>query len=383
MNKNISHIGKKCYGCSACADNCPLKAIDMKINEEGFLYPSIDNQKCINCSKCLEVCPAVNGVFSSKDYGFYAFTTSEKFVINSASGGIATVISRKILQLGGVVCGCALIENKARHVFIENEQDLYKIQSSKYIASDIRECFIRIKSYIEQGKVILFIGTPCQVAGIKRKYASYDKIFFIDLICHGTPSQKAFDTFIDSLESKEKSKIENFSFRYKKVNGWGTNYFYMCKNGTIRRSGKLSSLLYGYDFEKSLNFRMSCYNCEFADVNNRPGDITIGDYWGVHKFSPHIKTNFGVSSIKINTSNGKFLLEHIPGLETITKEAFLYNQGNLIAPTKLPNGRNNYYKDIESHFFNDKVPLKVLAINNLKSCLPKFLIIFLKNVKTH
>ena len=145
---NIESIGKKCYGCTSCLHSCPVGAISWQENSEGFFYPSV-NSACIDCGKCVKVCPAIKDnadhFIKNEDKRYFGFRTKEAFAENSASGGFATYLSKKAIEQGGYVCGCALVNNVAKHIIVSRIEDLNPLQSSKYVQSDLDDCYSQIK----------------------------------------------------------------------------------------------------------------------------------------------------------------------------------------------------------------------------------------------
>ena len=381
---NIESIGKKCYGCTSCLHSCPVGAISWQENLEGFFYPSV-NSACIDCGKCVKVCPAIKDnadhFIKNEDKRYFGFRTKEAFAENSASGGFATYLSRKVIEQGGYVCGCALVNNVAKHIIVSRIEDLNPLQSSKYVQSDLDDCYSQIKNLLSEESLVLFIGTPCQVAGLKLFLGKeYEKLYTIDLICHGVPSPKLFAQYIDYLKKKEKSEITEYNFRCKKY-GWGVYYnSYYCPSTGKRRINSLICDKYGYDFFKMINFRESCYSCGFADINMRPGDFTVGDFWGVNSSYKNKLNSKGVSSVIANTRKGVCFLENDESgnFFAVERKDILEGQMNLRAPSKRPKERDTYYTNITSDYFLlKKLPFKV----RLKGKVPIKLKIMLKALK--
>lgn len=157
----------------------------------GHLYPAIDNTKCVDCGLCKKVCPSNHQQTKSTPTLAYAgWDKNEDEYKSSTSGGAASALSRYIIRQGGVVYGCEMsLDLDVRHIRVENEEDIIKLKGSKYVQSSIRECLKDIKKELRQGKKVLFIGTPCQVAAVKSVVGNNDSnLYTVDLICHGVPS---------------------------------------------------------------------------------------------------------------------------------------------------------------------------------------------------
>ena len=287
----MEEICKKedCYGCYACLNICPKNAISMEHSLEGFLYPNIDNSICINCGLCKKVCPVIEFKAFSKPIDVYSgWSTNEEVRLNSSSGGAFTELSRIILDKSGIVFGCTFDNNTltAKHIFIDDIKDIYKLQGSKYIQSNIGHTYKKVKDFLTNGIYVLFSGTPCQIAGLKKYLGkNYDNLFTVDLVCHGVPSPLIFKDYIDFIKKKYNfQKINDVKFR-KKDFSW--IYYNMEINGDSS-SGKLKYVGTYYrdpylrGFSRDLFLRNSCHTCKFANFN-RVSDVTIADWWNYKK----------------------------------------------------------------------------------------------------
>lgn len=212
-----------CCGCRACEQICPQKCIEMVEDSEGFIYPRIDKSKCINCGKCKKVCPMVNNQRTENTYKqkFYKLIINDKNILQeSSSGGAFTAIVNSIFSLNTEnkfkIYGSILdIDMKVKHIGIENIDELYRFRKSKYVQSNMQDCYTQIKRELKDNYTIIFTGTPCQVAGLKNflNNTNTEKLYTIDIICHGVPSQLVFDEYIKALQKKYKSEVESFNFR--------------------------------------------------------------------------------------------------------------------------------------------------------------------------
>ncbi len=381
MMENIELVKNKkdCCGCEACMNICPKNAITMEKDEFGFTYPKIDNEKCIKCGLCKRTCAYQNEKESSKTIESYASISKDlELLKKSASGGIFASIAMKILEKDGVVYGCSLEREEDRltpkHIRVDEAKDLAKLQGSKYVQSKTGFIYQDIKKDLKDNKIVLFSGTPCQVAALNSFLGNIDKtnLFTIDIICHGTPSIKFFQDYISVLEKKLKGKITNFSFR-DKTEGWGLKgkAYYIDKKNTKKEKIILSHLSSYYRlFLNSSIYRENCYNCKYAG-DNRVGDLTIGDYWGIEKEHPdYLKNNGGVidekkgvSCILVNTPQGKKLIEKFGEVLEIKQSTFAKvakQNGQLNYPSKKNKDRkkileiykNEGYEGVEKWFFS-------------------------------
>ena len=343
---------KECYGCTACVEACPKHCITMKADEEGFFYPAIDKDVCIKCGLCEKVCPFEHPKYNNADTPkvYATYLKDEKQRSQSTSGGLFYAIASWIIAQQGIVYGAAFNDNfKLRHIGIDTLEGLTRLRGSKYLQSYLGDVFAEIKRFLQAGRWVYFVGTGCQVAGLKSfLHKSYDTLVTSDLVCHGVPSQKMFDWHLDYLRDKEQAEITSYQFR--DLAGWGgcETYEYVSQTRGNRKRKLYSYELspYLYSFMHAFNYRYSCYDCKFAKVP-RQGDITLADYWGVRKFFPELDLNKGVSLILINTLKGKDIWDQIKHLlvyrQSCVENAATYN-GNLVHATPMPLIRKNCYE---------------------------------------
>ena len=366
----------KCTGCTACYNICPKGAIEMKeIN--GFKYPYIDNNKCINCGLCKKICPIHKKNNDSLNKCYVGYSNDIKDLEKSSSGGIFPLIARNILNDNGIVIGASFKNNKLSHIIIDNIKDLDKLKGSKYLQSDLSSIFKYIKENINNKK-ILFVGTPCQVGGLKSYLKKdYENLICIDLICHGVPSPKLFDKYVKYLEDNNNDKLKNYNFRDKKT-GWDT-YSNTATFKNKKYTELASSNSYMKLFLKDIALRESCYDCNFK-LGNKYSDITLGDFWNVQKYYPDMYNKKGVSAIIINTEKGNHLFN-------IIKDSITYKECNIDEILKgnpslkyssiKPINRDNFFKDLNTLSFNEinnkytKTPLYIKVLRKLKKISKK------------
>ncbi|NLA83437.1 MAG: 4Fe-4S dicluster domain-containing protein [Clostridiales bacterium] len=308
---NLYTSKSQCCGCTACMSVCPERAITMKPDENGFLYPVIDSSLCIECKLCKKVCSfqydVENPCTLSKPLKTYAAILKDTdFLKNSASGGAFVALAMYTLHNNGVVFGCTMNDGlKPEHICIDSFNDIHKLQGSKYVQSDLKDTYYEIKKYLKSNRLVLFTGTPCQVAGLKSYLGKeYDNLITADLICHGVPSYSFFKSYIQWIEWKLEGKIIDFRFRIKeKCWGHGAKVVYK-KNGIVKEKSIVPiESCYYYYFLKGYIYRESCYECPYAGPY-RIGDFTFGDYWGIDKVHPEVNRSNGVSLVLVNTQKG-------------------------------------------------------------------------------
>ncbi len=342
----------ECCGCSGCADVCPVTAIKMQTDEEGFYYPKIDNEKCTDCGLCAKMCafanyrPIENNMDMSVCYA--AKHNNQDIRMNSRSGGVFVAFSDMILQRNGVIYGCVLDENlKAVHFRAENTQERNRMCRSKYVQSDLREIFPKVKADLDEGRAVLFSGTGCQVDGInaylRQKKTDVSRFYTIDIICHGCVSPKIYEDYLGYLERKYKGTVTEFDFRDKTVCGWDGHRESFVINGKKRSSSVYRDLFYS-----NLSLRPSCYNCKYASVNH-PSDITIADAWGIKNAKPEFNDNRGVSLYLINSEKGQELSDYIKkDCEIVKLNLADMMQPNLKSPTKPSGNREQFWTDYKN-----------------------------------
>lgn len=352
----ISHEATDCYGCRSCEQKCPNLSITIKENEEGFIYPEVDNNTCTHCDLCLKSCPATYNLSTSNNYPIIkaARSKDESDLRISSSGALFSVFLKYVLPDKGAISGCIFDSKfKAFHIVSQNEAQISKMHGSKYLQSDTRFVFSEIEDFLKKDTMVLFTGTPCQVDGLKKFLGKeYENLICIDLVCHGVPSQRLFDNYLKELESKHKMKISDYQFRSKEVRGWSQDGQY-----TFEKHGKriIKELLpecdYYYSlFSQSLANRESCYVCPYASID-RVGDFTIADFWGILNVNPKFYSKKGISLLMINNEKAEKIFTRIKdNIEciSVTRDQALHNLSNFRGPYKRPICRDTIYKDIST-----------------------------------
>ena len=303
---------KDCCGCRACEQICPKQAIEMVEDEKGFRYPKIDYDLCSKCGLCDKVCAFDENYKNfGDDPSVYAVKNRDEEVRStSTSGGMFYAISDFILEQGGVVYGAGFKDRLyVCHKRAETKQERDEFKGSKYVQSDIGRSFILVKRDLDNGLKVLFTGTPCQVVALKSFLRrDYDNLTTVDFVCHGTPSNKLWQEYLDVIEKDTRNSVVHAEFRNKDA-GWHIprTKLHLKEKGKKRIKGEQSYLRLFY----SNCFLMpSCYNCKFTNFN-RASDITIGDFWGIEKSMPDFDDNRGISLVLVNSEKGRCLFESI------------------------------------------------------------------------
>ena len=314
---------KDCTGCGACSHICPKNCINMVADNNGFLYPQINNDKCVNCSLCEKTCPVLNKkenecIISVTAYA--AKINEESIRKQSSSGGVFSVIAEKVLKNNGIVYGAAFDENfVVKHIGISSIDDLDLLRRSKYVQSDLNNSFKDVESYLKNGKNVLFSGTPCQVEGLLSYLKKpYENLITMDFVCHGVPAPDVWEYYKTLLEKQYNASITDVNFRDKSL-GWKNSSLRVeFENGnvycnTFRNDPYMKAFLANFDL------RESCYSCKFKNTIHK-SDITVADFWGIDKIKPEIDDDKGLSLLLANTEKGSSLITGIQNQLTLTKE---------------------------------------------------------------
>ena len=348
----------KCCGCHACYNICPKGAIKMQQDKKGFEYPVVDKEKCINCGLCNKVCPIINNKQINNEPKAYAcYNKDLNMRMQSSSGGIFTLLAEEILNRGGVVFGASFNKNfEVEHIMVESVGKLEKLRGSKYTQSKIGETYKKAKEILEEGRYVLFTGTPCQIEGLKSYLRKeYDNLYTQDIICHGVPSPKVWKKYIKHRDNTDNGKTKKISFR-NKDNGWKLYNVKFEYNSSSYKQNQNEDK-YMQAFLRNTILRDSCYNCSFKKLN-RISDITLADFWGIQNIMPKLDDDKGTSLVIINSKKGQELFENIK--ETIIyknvdlQEATKYNPSMTKSADKDPN-REKFFKNLDKLEFDELV----------------------------
>lgn len=352
----------RCTGCRACMDKCSKNAITIKDDISTF-NAVIDTDKCVDCGICHSVCPNNNPVELKRQISYcQGWSENETERKSSSSGGFAAAISKLFIQLSGVVCSCTFENGEFIFKIAEKESETECFKGSKYVKSNPNGIYKKVEAYLKNGTKVLFIGLPCQVAGVKNfiNKSLSDKLYTIDLICHGTPSVKLLNQYLKQyhLNLEDISKID---FRNNNT------YNLQINNKPLINSRTQD--LYTYTFLTSLIYTENCYSCKYATVE-RVGDITIGDSWGSNLDKAEVEK--GVSLILCQTEKGKELLNKLPfNYQNVDIETAINQNKQLQHPSKMPKQREQFLLNISKGNSFDFALAKVFPKHCFKHIIKK------------
>ncbi|MBE7038973.1 MAG: 4Fe-4S dicluster domain-containing protein [Ruminococcaceae bacterium] len=336
---------KNCCGCTSCASICPKGAISMQPDKEGFLYPVVDKDLCVDCNLCDKACAFTKENENNKPLFTYAVRHNSAEVLErSSSGGMFTAMSDYVLDKCGVVYGASFDDNFViRHTRAESKEQRNAMCGSKYVQSDIRGIFSSIKNDLNDGRLVLFTGTPCQADGLKKFLGQIpENLIISDLICYGVPSPMVWKDYVDFISKINRSVLKEHYFRAYEY-GWKEHIaLSVFKNGK-RYTGNAYSNLFTALYYSKLVLRPSCYSCPYT-CTSRVGDITIADCRGIEKVLPDFECDNGASLVLVNTQKGKEFYDKIKDVfcsEDINLDAIM--QPPLKGPAKRSARREQFW----------------------------------------
>lgn len=373
-----------CNGCGTCALKCPHQAIEMQLDEEGFLYPVVDKEKCVNCGICKNVCSiSINKKeLHLESDAYVSYNKNLNVRKRSSSGGMFMVLAKYVIEENnGVVFGVELTKEMiVKHSYAESIKEAEKFCGSKYVRSELVNSYFKVKEFLNDGRVVLFTGTPCQCQGL-RKYLGkeYDNLLTCEIICHANPSPMVFKMFVKNLEEIYNKSVTNFLFRSKSY-GWK----YKSSIISLKNGDTIINDLYLNGFLKELINRPSCHNCFFC-TEERFSDFTIGDFWGIEECDPKIKDDdTGLSLLCVNTEKGKRVLKLIENeiflkREELTK-SFSHNHHCNVKENK---NRKRFFDGIKSGKINEHNIVKYLKKYTKKNLFERVISKFKKVLIKH
>ena len=349
---NISVVGDHCFGCTACEHICPVGCITLSPDDKGFLHPAVDEEACTGCGLCLGVCPYLGDGYPRPLEDTLVLAAKHRddgIRMSSSSGGAFTAISDHLLEQGGVLYGAAYDEAmKVRHMRCTSKAQRDGLRGSKYVQSDLGQCYKEVEQDLKADRRVLFTGTPCQVAGLKAYLGrEYEQLLLVDLLCYGVPSPKVFGDYVANIEEQEGKRLLGCSFR-DKSQGWRAMLLHLDfgSKGILLDASQSS---YYALFLKGTFLRPCCYECPFCSFE-RTGDMSIGDFWGIEDTLPQFEDEKGVSLILVNSPKGKSAFQAMANnldYRQSTRKAAL--QPALSAPTPADKQRDAFWQEYARH----------------------------------
>ena len=340
----------ECCGCTACQQICPVQCIVMTSDEEGFLYPKINEGQCIGCQKCEAVCPIQTPpLVKGKTQTYVGYAKNEKIRRRSSSGGIFSLAAEYVLKRGGAVFGAAFDDALAvHHICVESEEDLDKLRGSKYVQSSLENTYAQAEEYLIDGRWVLFSGTACQIAGLKNYLGKeYDRLLTIDVLCHGVPSPKIWKLYLEEQERKHHGKITSIQFRDKRL-GWKLYSIRILFADGGEYAVPFPDDVFMNMFLANIDLRPACHDCRFKEFP-RVSDMTIGDCWGIENYMPEMDDDKGTSLFMVHSPKGERILEAIRE-DLAVKEAelnrFLSGDADLRKSVDMHPNRKKYWAGV-------------------------------------
>lgn len=354
----MEKVTENCVGCTVCFEVCPVGAIHIKKDDFGFFNSVINHSICIDCGKCIKYCPQNAKLLNEKPYKSFAFqcTTNSDLLKESSSGGIFSLLGEHVLMKGGCVYGVSAEDPRnICHIRIDTVEGLKLLRGAKYVQSNLDGVFRRVKNDLDSDIMVLFSGTPCQIAGLKKFLGcSYKTLVCTEIVCHGVPSPKVFDCYLDSIERRHHSKVKTIRFRDKRA-GWN-NYKVAIKlddGREIVSLGRNNNYIRG--FVNNLYSMKACSACRYK-LRSSMADITIGDFWGIESIVPEYRNyHKGVSIVFISTTQGKRIIDSILGdnfsHDILLDDAISYNP-SIISSSPPNKYRDNFLKEVRPETFD-------------------------------
>ena len=352
---------KNCCGCSACVQRCPKQCISLTEDEEGFLYPYVNEESCVECGLCEKICPILNPqeeTFPLQVIAAKNTNTEER--LGSSSGGLFLPLAKSIINEGGIVFGADYDSNwEVHHVGVENVSGLYALMMSKYLQSRIENTYKEAEKFLKCGRKVMFVGTPCQIAGLHGflRHKVYPNLLTIDVVCHGAPSPGVWRQYLAETYSEEefiksrlkaaagkntvlyqslnaKSPIGDIKFR-DKTDGW-KKYRFVVRQKSASKADQNSVLssVFHYDneymngFLNDIYLRPSCYHCTLKNGASH-SDMTIADYWAAKVVDKDFDDDKGLGLVILYSEKGRkvFAGLDLTVREVSSENAHLYNGG--------------------------------------------------------
>ncbi len=361
-----------CCGCNACGDICPHGAISFKADNEGFWYPAVDPDLCVDCGLCDKVCPVISQADFicryDKPIVYAAYTKDEAIRLDSTSGGIHSMLAKKMFDKNAFVGGAVYNEDHTvSQIITDKRERLPAIRSSKYLQSNAASVYKAVSQRLKDGRNVFFCGTPCQVQALyKFLRKDYDNLVTADFICRGVNSPKVFLAYMDYLEKKYGSRATDIKFKSKEKGWHNFSIRVRFENGKIYCKDRWHDLFFIGYLQYNNFVRPSCYDCRFKCFPQK-ADITLADFWGIENLDPSMDQDKGTSMVMINSDKGAALFETIKGdiiyKQFSQKEAALDNPAMNHSLTSAYGTREHFFANLDSMPFN-KLALKYFPNGN-------------------
>lgn len=360
----------QCCGCSACLHICPKHSISFREDKEGFLYPQVDTSTCVDCGLCENVCPVLNQDEERMPLQVYAAKhIDDEIRMKSSSGGIFTLLAEQIIDKGGVVFGARFNENwEVVHDYTETKEGLAPFRGSKYVQSNIGNSYKQVEKFLKAGREVMFTGTPCQVAGLKKYLRKdYENLLTVDFVCHGVPSPMVWRMYLEEeiarqgdvgkdsvlTSSKVSPVVTGVNFRDKST-GW-KKYSFVLNFSKASDEGEQNTVLssvftdnaYMNAFLSNLSLRPSCYACP-AKAGKSGSDVTIGDFWGIENVLTEFDDDKGSSLLFINNDKVANMIDQVRVKEPIEYKSTLAANSCICYSVNMPINRGYFYYCLSS-----------------------------------
>lgn len=385
MKKSITGVmEKECCGCGSCSQICPKGSILMERNPRGFLVPVVNEQTCIECGLCRKSCPEIEkNKYNSVIRSYAAVSKDSNLMNRSTSGGIFGEIAKCVIMQSGIVYGCAWDKNMlVAHRGIEKIEDLEYIQQSKYIQSNTKNTFKEVKTYLMNDRIVLYSGTGCQIAGLKRYLKKdYNNLITVEVACHGVPAPGLFQEYIKWMEKRNGQVIDKYRFRNKEKHKKGEHYK-LCisfKSGKEKYYLSYNDPYYGA-FLQGKTLRQTCYQCKYKE-RDRVADILLSDYWGIEKEHPRFPAKYGASAVVVCSKKGESIINNIKEKLITEKSSFdkiVAHNKSIIACAKKTEEQYESLEDIDKLMERLKPKFSIKRL--VKNIVPENLKYFIKRI---